>query len=156
MLLADIFSPKMINLNLLSEEKDEVLEELVELFVAEHSSADRANVLQTVLEREEKMSTGIMHHIAVPHGRTDAVDGVYGVIGISREGIDYEALDDAPVHLFIMLISSTHDSEVHLRVLRRLALILEQKNFYADIMNASSSEDALSIINRYEDKIVAE
>ena len=103
MVLGQIFSPEAISVNLQSESKDEVFEELVEKLVEVYSGLDRTKVLNALLEREQKMSTGIFPGIAVPHARTDMVDKVCGVIGVSKKGIDYDSLDKKPVHLFTNL-----------------------------------------------------
>lgn len=155
MILRDVFSAKMMNADLSSEEKDEVLEELVELFVAEHPAVDRAQVLATVVEREEKMSTGIMRNIAVPHGRTAAVTGVHGVIGVSRRGIDFESLDGEPVYLFVLLVSSLEENEHHLRILKRVSQLLQNPSFYSDISAQETATGMYEVLCRYEDALLS-
>lgn len=150
MLLSKVFNPKAVNIDLQSEDKDEVFEELIEEFVNVNPSLDRTAVLNAVQEREAKMSTGIMPSIAVPHGKTDAVKEVCGAIGVSRTGIDYDALDGKPVHLIFMLLSSPENSELHLRVLKRLARILEKPKFYNALMEQTSSDAVYDLICKYE------
>lgn len=156
MLLEDVFSVQMIEPNLSSDDKDEVIEELVELYVSKNPSVDRAKIVSSVFEREEKMSTGIMKNIAVPHARVDSLSGVYGIIGISRTGIDFDSLDGEDVHLFIMLLSSSSGSELHLRVLKRLAILLENPSFYSDILNQTSASDVYRVICKYEENLISE
>ena len=150
MLLSKVFNPKSVNIDLQSEDKDEVFEELVEEMVNAHPDLDRVAALSAVQEREKKMSTGIMSGIAVPHGKTDAVTEVHGAIGISRAGIDYEALDGKPVHLIFMLLSSPDSSELHLRVLKRLARLLENTKFYNALLEQKSSEAVYDLVCKYE------
>ena len=87
MLLDKVFNPKAVNIDLKSEDKDEVFEELIEELVSVNPSLDRSVALAAVKEREAKMSTGIMSGIAVPHAKTSAVTDVQGAIGISRSGM---------------------------------------------------------------------
>ena len=155
MILEEVFSPKAICVDLSSDDKDEVIEELVELFAAEHPEVGRSEIIESVFTREEKMSTGIMHNIAVPHGRTSAVKGIHGVIGISRTGIDFDSLDGAPVTLFIMLISSQGDNELHLRALKRVSQLLEKETFYKDILEQKTPGDVYNVLCRYEEELVA-
>ena len=150
MLLSKVFNPKAVNIDLQSEDKDEVFEELIEEFVYANPSLDRTAALNAVQERESKMSTGIMPSIAVPHGKTDAVKEVCGAIGVSRTGIDYDALDGKPVHLIFMLLSSPENSELHLRVLKRLARILEKPKFYNALMEQTSPDAVYDLICKYE------
>ena len=96
-----------------------------------------------------------MHNIAVPHGRTSAVKGIHGVIGISRTGIDFDSLDGAPVTLFIMLISSQGDNELHLRALKRVSQLLEKETFYKDILEQKTPGDVYNVLCRYEEELVA-
>ena len=93
MILGQVFSLESIKVDLQSDNKDEVFEELVEKLLEVCPGLDRNKVLDALIEREQKMSTGIFPGIAVPHARTDMVDRVHGVIGISKKGIDYDSLD---------------------------------------------------------------
>ena len=68
MILDQVFSPESVILNLESSDKEELFEELLESIVAVQPEIDRAQALSALRERESKMSTGIMHGIAVPHG----------------------------------------------------------------------------------------
>jgi mannitol/fructose-specific phosphotransferase system IIA component (Ntr-type) len=152
MLLRDVFSAERIKVDLESELKDELFEEMVNVYVtASRDFADRGALLKALLDREALMSTGIKKGIAVPHGKTIAVQDVQGILGISRKGIDYEALDGQPVYLVFMLFSSPDASESHLRTLRKLAILLENPSFASELMQAKSAEGASQVLRRYED-----
>lgn len=150
MILGQVFNEKAIKLNLESEEKDEVLEEMVELLVSVYPSLNRDEILESVISRESKMSTGIKTAIAVPHGKTDAIEGVVGAIGISRTGIDYDSLDGKPVHLVFMMLSSKGDCEYHLRVLRHLSQVMDSKSFYEDIINQTTAQGVYATLCKYD------
>ena len=155
MVLGEVFSPNAIIVDLQSEDKEEVIAELVEQLVAHIPGADRSQLLSSVLNREEKMSTGIMPGIAIPHGKSETLNGIHGVIGISRSGIDFDSLDGKPTYLFLLIISSTNESERHLFVLKRLAQILENKSFYKETMEQKSPSDIHRVLVRYEDQLGA-
>ncbi len=155
MVLGEVFSPNAIIVDLQSEDKEEVIAELVEQLVAHIPGADRSQLLSSVLNREEKMSTGIMPGIAIPHGKSETLNGIHGVIGISRSGIDFDSLDGKPTYLFLLIISCTKESERHLFVLKRLAQILENKSFYKEIMEQKSPADIHRVLVRYEDQLGA-
>ena len=150
MILGQVFNPKTICVNLESEEKEEVFEELLEKVIAIKPNLNRENILSAILERESLMSTGIKEGIAVPHGKTDEVDEVIGVIGISRAGIDYEALDNKPVHLVFLLLSSKNNAEFHLRVLRHLSTVIESAGFVSELMEQKDSEGVYQVICKYD------
>ncbi len=153
MILAQAFGPKAIEIELESVDKDEVFEELVEVYVRAHPDSSREKLLEAIYEREQKMSTGILHGIAVPHARCETVKGVHGVIGISRGGIDYDSLDKAPVHLLFLIVSSPHDNDLHLRVLKRLAQLLSDPAFASELLEQKSPDAVLNVINRYEEML---
>lgn len=151
MLLQDLFAPGRIKVPLESQDKDEVFEELVDVFVTSCGLNARDEILRALYERENKMSTGIKSGIAFPHGKTAAVRGLCGVIGISKTGIEYDALDGRPVSLVFMIISSPESSELHLKTLRKLAFLLDNPDFYLDMVKSGTREEAFSVLKRYEE-----
>ena len=149
MILGQVFSPKTIKLNLESTDKDELFEELLETIVAAHPSIDRAQALSAMREREVKMSTGIMHGIAVPHGASVSVEHVTGAIGISRAGIDYDALDGSPVHLVFMVLYNASETEGHLEVLKDLASVLQEPSFMKNVMEKQTPQEVFDLLVQY-------
>lgn len=151
MLLKDIFLTDRIIVDLESEDKDEVFEELVNCLITSYGINDRDEILESIRQREEKMSTGIKTGIALPHGKTDKVNGIFGVMGISKDGIDYDALDGKPVHLIFMLVSSQEDAEQHLRTLKKIAQVIEMPDFYMDLIKSDNQEIAFRVLKKYEE-----
>jgi PTS system fructose-specific IIC component/PTS system nitrogen regulatory IIA component len=154
MFLYEIFSPEFIKVGLEAEDKEEVFEELVDHFCQVTRSNSREEILEVLREREIKMSTGIQMGIAIPHGKTGAVDRVYGVLGVSKKGVDYEALDGNPVYLLFMILAPQKDSELHLRVLQRLAQLLANPQFYTDLAAQKDAQGACGVIKKYEDVLI--
>jgi nitrogen PTS system EIIA component len=155
MLLQRVFAPGRIKIGLESEDKDELFEELVDLLAKEGGREyPRSAVLSSVRDREEKMSTGIKKGIALPHGKAEGLSGLSGILGISKRGIEYSSLDGEPVYLVFMLVSSPKDSELHLAALKRLAVLLDDPEFYTDLLRADSPERANSIIRNYETRLI--
>ena len=155
MLLRDVFPPQFIKVNMEAEDKDEAFEEMVDYFCQAAKSHAREEILEALRMREAKMSTGIQKGIAIPHGNTNAVDTVCGVLGISRNGIDYDALDGEPVYLLFMLIAPDKDSEKHLRILQRVAELLGNPQFSLDLQAQKDQQSAYKIICKYEDMLIA-
>jgi PTS system fructose-specific IIC component/PTS system nitrogen regulatory IIA component len=155
MFLTEIFPPKYIRVDLEAEDKDECFEELADHFCQVSNINAREEVLQAIRERESKMSTGIQKGIAIPHGKSTAVDDVYGVLGISRKGIDYEALDGNPVYVLFMILAPQKDSEKHLQVLQRLAELLTNPEFFTDLVAQKNSQGVFEILKKYEDLLNA-
>ncbi|MDR3303271.1 MAG: PTS sugar transporter subunit IIA [Treponema sp.] len=156
MFLCEVFPPELVKVGLEAADKDEVFEEMVDLFCQTVKQPDaRKPILDALREREVKMSTGIQKGIAIPHGRTDAVDRVYGVLGVSKRGLDYDALDGNPVHLVFMILTPLKDAEKYLRLLKRLAQLMDNPQFYTDLMAQKDTQGVCGVVKKYEDIIIA-
>jgi len=155
MFLYEMFPPKCIKIGLEAEDKDEVFEEMTNLFCQAENSNIRQEILNAIHEREAKMSTGIHKGIAVPHGQTNVLQNMHGILGISRKGIDYDALDGQPVYILFMLLAPQKDAELHLRLLKRLAALLDNPQFYADLVAQTDSQGAHGVIKKYEEIFIA-
>lgn len=153
MVLGTVFSPDLVKLDLESEDKEEAFEELVDLFVSSGLSSSRARILDAIRAREEKLSTGIKLGVALPHAQTDQVSGVKGIIGISRKGIDYDALDGKPVFIILMLLSSPDDCAFHLRALKRLSLLLDDPEFFPSLVSQKNADGVYDTICKFEDML---
>ncbi len=145
------FSPETVVMNLESTEKDELFEEMVQAIVAAHPDVDRQEALDAVRDRESKMSTGIMHDIAVPHGNCSSVEQVIGAIGISRKGIDYDSLDKAPVHLVFMILCSPEHPEMHLSVLKEISAVLQNPTFLKEVLEKQTAKEVYDLLCAFGD-----
>lgn len=151
MFLYEVFRPELIKVDLEAVDKEEAFEELVDHFCQAEKSNAREEILDALREREAKMSTGIHKGIGIPHGKTNAVENVYGVLGISPQGIDYDALDGEPVYLIFMVLIPQKDTEKHLRILKRMAELLENPQFYIELVAQKDAQGVYNVIKKYED-----
>ena len=151
MILEKVFSPKTVILDLESSEKDELFEEMVESIVAVQPGLNREKALAALRERESKMSTGIMHAIAAPHGNCDSVTEAVGAIGISRKGVEYDSLDRAPVNVVFLILCNPGQPEAHLSVLKELATVLQNPNFVKEVMGKSTQQEVYDLICSYKE-----
>ena len=155
MFLYQTFPPELIIVDLQAEDKDEVFEEMADKFCQTTGISSREDVLQALWERETKMSTGIQKGVAIPHGKVSSVKDVRGVLGISKKGIDYDALDDQPVYLVFMLLVPQTDSEEHLMLLKRLADMLHNHKFYSELSAQNNQNNVNDVIRKFEDIYIA-
>ena len=155
MFLYETFPPELMKIGLEAEDKDEVFEEMVDKFCQGKNANIREEILEALWERESKMSTGIKKGIALPHGKTSVMTDVQGILGISKKGIDYDALDGQPVYILFMILSPQTDSENHLRILKRLASLLGNHQFYVDLLAQNDPQSVSGIIKKYEDLYIA-
>jgi PTS system fructose-specific IIC component/PTS system nitrogen regulatory IIA component len=151
LLLQELFVPARIKCHLEAEDKSEAFEELVDLLVTNYGLDCRDEILDAIIRREAKMSTGIKRGIAIPHAKTNFTSGVVGVLGISDRGIDYESLDGEQVRMLFLLVSSEADAGTHLSVLKKIAILVENPDFYRDACAAGDPENVSKVLRSYEE-----
>lgn len=158
MILQKAFKPATIKIGLESEDKDELLEELVDVLVKDYPAGEsfpREKVIEALQTREEKMSTGIYKGVAVPHATVEGIDTMRGVLGISQKGIDFESLDGNPVYLVFLLVSPPSEAEVHLDALKQIALLIQDSLLLENLMKAPAPDKVYSLIREFEENIGA-
>lgn len=149
-MIIDLINKNSVNLNLVSKDKASVVDELVDL-VNNSGSLNNKNVYrESVFNREELSTTAIEGGVAIPHAKSKSVNNVCLAVGISKEGIDYEAFDESLSHLFFMIATPDKDNDTHLEVLSRLSTILMDKSFRNYLINVSSVDEFLNLINEKE------
>ena len=97
----------MVILDLKAKDKEGVLREMISLLNLPKDKEER--LLSSLMQREKLGSTGIGKGIAIPHCRSVVVDNITLIVGVSKEGVDFDALDGKPVHLLFMLIATPMD-----------------------------------------------
>ena len=150
MRIIDLIDKKSVKLNLSSKDKQSVVNELVELVNNSGNLNDKNGYKEAILAREELSTTAIGEGVAIPHAKNKSVNKACLAAGISKEGIDYEAFDDSLSHLFFMIAAPDGANDTHLEVLSRLSTILMDEGFRNDLINASSEDEFLNLINKKE------
>ncbi|UCH77796.1 MAG: PTS sugar transporter subunit IIA [Candidatus Coatesbacteria bacterium] len=138
-------------MELVAEDKEGVLRGLVALAARTGKITDELAILKAVRERENLCSTGFENGAAIPHprqGHPDIVKELVAVFGRSPKGIDFEALDEKPVHLFFLLCAPT-DSE-HLRALAKLSRFLKKEPVRKKLLEAQTADDVMAVIAEEE------
>jgi fructose-specific phosphotransferase system IIA component len=146
-LLAHI-QPASISINLKGNTKEEIITELVDLLHKNGKLLNRDEVLADVFQREKTMSTGMQHGIALPHGKSEGVKEMCVALGLKKDGIDFESIDNEPSKLFIMVVSPKKTQGPHIQFLASISAILKDDERRNHIMNAKSAEDIITFINK--------
>lgn len=149
MKLAQLLSPDQILLEMKADEHWASIVELVDGLLAcgKLPEAQHEGILASLKAREEQVSTGIGGGVAIPHAFSDDLEEVVAIFGRSREGIDYHALDEKPVHLMILFIVPRKDYPLHLRTLAAIAKMFTNSEVRRQLIAADSSEDVLAILD---------
>ncbi len=152
MLLSELVNANCIKVDVQSTDKEELFEELVDLLVTNYDLDEREEILDAVLAREEKQTTGIQEGIGIPHAKIPlSIDRkVIGVIGISKEGIEYDAMDGKPVHLIFLIIADEKEPGIHIKALQSIAMFIKIPGAYNKMLNSKSKEEAYKIISEEE------
>ena len=152
MKLTDLLSKDLIKIPLENKDKESVIKELVDILVKNQKVTDGKAVLDAVLDREKVMSTGVGQGIAIPHGKTESASSVVAALGLSKEDIDFQAIDEKPVHIVFLLIAPPYETGLHLKALSRVSRLLSKEEFRNRLMEATDSESAMRFIQEEEKK----
>lgn len=146
MLLTELLKPERIKIPLTSTGKDDLLRELVDVIDSHVALDDPEDVLRAVREREEVLSTAIGNGVAIPHGKSGSVPALALAAGVTREGVNFDALDGRPVNLFFLLVGPDSAAGDHVKALSRISRLLRRDSFRARLAEASSPEEFYSIL----------
>lgn len=152
MTLMEILSGKSIIVGLSGQTKQEILEELVDALEVGDKITDREKVLEAVFQREEIMSTGIGHGIAIPHGKSEYVKELGGVLGIKQEGVEFDSLDGQPTFIFFLLVSPMDVSGPHIKALARISRLLKGEDFRKELIACPDNATAIRALEEEESK----
>lgn len=150
MKIVELLTEETIILDVKANNKQNVLNELIEQLNDAGKLNDKAAFMTDILAREEQSTTGIGDGIAIPHAKSAAVKQPAIAFGRSTEGIDYASLDGQPAHLFFMIAATDGANNDHLEALSRLATFLMDGKFRDKVLNAISKEEIIQAVTDKE------
>lgn len=150
MKLMDFLIPDAIEPDMKSTNKVDAIKELVLLLKKVGAITEEVTIAKVVLEREELGTTGIGEGIAVPHGKSDAVNRLVAAFGRSEKGLDFESIDKKPVHLIFLLVAPSSTAGPHLMALARISRLLKNRDFRNNLMNARDKSEILKMFEAEE------
>jgi PTS system nitrogen regulatory IIA component len=124
--------------------KEEAIGRLIQTLEDAPEILDNDTFQHDIFEREKIMSTGIGLGIAIPHVKSQAVKDFVVVIGISRKGIPWEALDNQPVHLVFLIGGAADQHQLYLRLLSKIILVLKNEKRRQALGKAEDAEEVIS------------
>lgn len=101
----------------------------------------RKKVVDAVIQREKVLSTGLGKGVAVAHGTTNAVDQIIIALGISNAGIDFEAIDNVPVHLLFVITNPPDKQVEYLMALAAVTRLVRDDTFRGSLQDEASSNE---------------
>jgi mannitol/fructose-specific phosphotransferase system IIA component (Ntr-type) len=143
--LREFFTEDVVKLDLDGTTKDEILKELISLLGLDEKSE---GILYKMLKRRENLgSTGIGKGIAIPHCRSLVVNRLRVAFGRKREGVDFRAIDEQPVHnIFLIVAPPLEVSNQYLPVLGKIAQFSKDSEVVARLLAIDEPGEFLSLL----------
>lgn len=149
MKIRDLLAIESIDVNASATDKTDVINQAIDLMEKSGKISDRSLYEEQVFNREKESTTGVGMGIAIPHGRTSGVKKPGLAAMVIPGGVDYDALDGAPVHL-LFLIAAPEDGNVHLEVLAKLSRMLMDESLGQKLRQAKTPEEFLDLLTEAE------
>lgn len=150
MKLSKFCDETLVLFDLNSSAKDDVLVELVDMVASSNMVKDRDELLQDIREREDLVTTGVGYGVAFPHAKTKSVKGIVIAFGRSIRGVDFDAMDHKPVHLFFLIAAPEDAIGAHLNVMARLSYLMKSEDNRQQLMTITSPGDVLALMDNVE------
>jgi mannitol/fructose-specific phosphotransferase system IIA component (Ntr-type) len=154
MRLLELLTPPVVKVGLESTDKEDVFEELIDLLVRAGTVPDREAALDAIYAREEMRTTGIGNGIAIPHGKDASISAITAAAGTSQNGIEFEAIDDKPVHLVFLVLAERDNPGPHLQTLSEISTILHRPGAYDELIHARTADEFLRLLAQTEEDVL--
>ncbi|PIQ95950.1 MAG: PTS fructose transporter subunit IIA [Nitrospinae bacterium CG11_big_fil_rev_8_21_14_0_20_56_8] len=154
MKITEILKPDFVIADLKGKNKESVLEELTGFLETTGTIKNRQAFYNALMEREMLGSTGIGENVAIPHAKSDEVEAITTLFGRSVEGLEFDSLDQKPVHFVCMVIAPFTSTGQHLKALARISRLFKSQGLRDDILKAHDSKEIYSIIVNEDSKFI--
>ncbi|MCL2441051.1 MAG: cation:proton antiporter [Treponema sp.] len=145
-----LIDPQFLKLELKGKTKKDIITELVDILADRGKLLDRDQVLADVLEREQTMSTGMDHGIALPHAKTDGIIDTSVAIGVSKSGVDFESVDGQSSQLFVLIVSPKKDCGLYVQFLAAIGAIFRNKTLRDAVIYSANEQEAADLIKKFK------
>lgn len=148
-MLTELLTPRRILLEGSARTKDAVLAEIAGL-LAGGDPALEETILGGLHDREDVMSTGIGHGIAIPHARLAAVGEMRLALARYPHGVPFKSLDDQPVLLAFGVIGPPSETDRHVKLLARIARLVKQPGAVHAMLGAPTPEAVAAVLQQHD------
>lgn len=136
-----------IILDMKAATKEAALRELAGVAATLCGRFTEETLYNVLLERETVGSTGVGNGVAIPHGKIDGLDEILLCFGRSRAGINFDAIDNRPAHLFALLLSPANKAGEYLQTLAAVSRILKQQDKRQQLLDSTSRDEIAALFN---------
>ena len=145
MKISQLLNKNSIVADLAASDKKGVVDELA-ASISVATTASTKDIATVLMEREQLGSTGIGGGVAIPHGKLDTVKSIQVGLGLSKKGVNYDSLDNKPVHIFFLLLTPSNSAGEHLKVLARISQLLKMDQFKRKLLSAETRDLIYDVI----------
>ncbi len=151
--ICDFMQPELVLLDSLkADDKKHLLQQLVQILREKNYLTHSDDVVKALMDREQRMSTGIKYGYAIPHAFTEQIENSLVVFARLQQPVDYKSFDSQPVDIVFLLLGPPREQGIHLKILARLAMLLSLGNLHNLFLNASSPREVIDIVRDHESK----
>ena len=151
MKLSEILNPNSICIALRSTDKMTVLGELGEILATHENQLKADMITQVLTERERLATTGVGEGVAIPHAKIDMLESIQIAVGLSKSGVEFDAVDGEPVNVFFALLAPMCSSGDHLRALAQISRLLKNSDVRDKLLACQNADELLSVVREQED-----
>ena len=148
--LSELLEERCICLQIKNQNKSGSIRELSELAMNCGQVKNLDTLIDALMTRERLQTTGIGRGIAIPHATAEGVQGLVAVLGLSKQGIDFQSLDNKPVHLVFLLAGEPQRRTSFLSILGKVSHFFRNQTFFDEVLKAESAADIISFIQEHE------
>ncbi len=152
MKIAEFLHPSAVVADLAAGSKSDVLQELCASLARAYPALRPERLVEVLRDRERLGSTGIGEGVAIPHGKLPGLTNLLATFGVSRAGVDFEAIDGKPTHLFFALVAPENSAGIHLKALARISRLFKNPRFRESILAAKTAADIYALIAQEDAK----
>lgn len=154
MKIYDILSIEKIKIVPESDNKTEIINELIDLFIND-SRINNIDLMRTaVIDRENIMSTGVGQGFAIPHAKTDGVNEMIAGFCKLTKPINFDSVDGEPVNLIFLMVGKEAAVGPHIKMLSRISRMMSKNEFRDSLAQADSAEEILDIFKTEEKNLL--
>lgn len=151
--IKEIITEKTIKINLEANDKTDLLKKMINLISNSNLLKDKNDAEKEIFTRESIMSTGVGKGIALPHAKTNSVDGSVGAVAVLKKPVHFDSFDGKPVDVVFMLLGRESDVTNHLRLLSKISRVMNNDAIKQEILNSKSELELLKIFQRVDENI---
>ncbi len=149
--ICKVLSLERIIVGLKNRDKKRVLQEILEVAATSGKIRDKEKLFKSILQREQLQTTGVGLGLAIAHAKSEEVEEIVLSLGISKDGVEYDALDGQPVYIIFLLVASPEKNTEYLSVLAKISRIFREADFREAVMHAESSAKVMNLLKEREE-----